>query len=223
VQKIILGKKSHGFIDLCGQLRFQHRWAHIQRIPRTSVLGHMLIVAMLSYLCSLELKSPCKQRLHNNYFAALFHDLPEVLTRDIISPVKKSIERLDKTIIPNIEKDLLEERILPLLPKGLHDEMRYFYFEEEHFENKILGTNDKIISTEMINEKYNLDEYSPIDGEIIFCCDKLAAYVEAVLSIYHGIESRVLKEAKKEMQEEYKNKLIGGINFGQLFEYEYSD
>src|SRR5690606_35241149 len=44
VQKILLGKKSFGFIDLCGQLRFQKRWAHTPRIPETSVLGHMLIV-----------------------------------------------------------------------------------------------------------------------------------------------------------------------------------
>ena len=224
VQKIVLGKKSHGFIDLCGQLRFQQRWAHTQRIPRTSVLGHMLIVAMLSYLCTLELKpKACEQRLYNNYFAALFHDLPEVLTRDIISPVKKSIEKIDKDIITNIEQELLEERILRLLPKGLHDEMRYFYFKEEHFENKIKKPSDENISTEIINKKYNSDKYSPIDGEIIFCCDKLAAYVEAALSIYHGIESRVLKGAKESMQAEFKGKLIGGINFGHLFECEYSE
>ncbi len=39
VQKLSLGKKSFGFIDLCGQLRFQQRWAQTPRIPKTSVLG----------------------------------------------------------------------------------------------------------------------------------------------------------------------------------------
>ena len=53
VQQIVLYKKSQGFIDLCGQLRFQQRWAQTQRVPKTSVLGHMLIVAILSYLLSL--------------------------------------------------------------------------------------------------------------------------------------------------------------------------
>jgi putative hydrolases of HD superfamily len=224
VQKIVLGKKSHGFIDLCGQLRFQHRWAHTQRIPRTSVLGHMLIVAMLSYLFSLELTTKaCNKRLYNNYFAALFHDLPEVLTRDIVSPVKKSIERIGDAIIKDIEKELLEERILPLLPKSLHEEMRYFYFEQKPFENKILYLCAEKITTDIINKKYNFDEYSPIDGEIVFYCDKLAAYVEAALSIHHGIESRVLKDAKKIMKSDHRNRFIGGINFGHLFEYEYSD
>jgi putative hydrolase of HD superfamily len=44
VQKISLEKKSFGFIDLCGQLRFQERWAHSPRLPKTSVLGHMALL-----------------------------------------------------------------------------------------------------------------------------------------------------------------------------------
>jgi putative hydrolase of HD superfamily len=34
------------FADLCGQLRFQKRWSHTPRIPETSVMGHMFIVAV---------------------------------------------------------------------------------------------------------------------------------------------------------------------------------
>jgi putative hydrolase of HD superfamily len=86
VQKLQLGKKTSNFMDLVGQLKFQQRWAQTPRIPETSVMGHTLIVAMLSYLCTCEL-AVCNKRIFNNYFAGLFHDLPEVLTRDIVSPV----------------------------------------------------------------------------------------------------------------------------------------
>ncbi len=222
VQKIFLRKKSHGFIDLCGQLRFQQRWAQTQRIPKTSVLGHLLIVAMLSYLCSLEVTA-CPERLYNNYFAALFHDLPEVLTRDIVSPVKRSIEGLEDTI-KDIEQELLEEDILPLLPDEWHEEMRYFYFKEDPFENKILekGKVKRGVSTEEINSSYNAGIYHPLDGTIIFLCDKLAAYLEAVLSIKHGIESRVLTEAKNGIGNQFRQTIIGGVRFGHLFEYDYS-
>ena len=79
------------FISLCGQLRFQLRWGNINRVTTTSVLGHMLIVAILAYLFSLEIGA-CPKRCVNNFFTGLFHDLPEVLTRDIISPVKGSVE-----------------------------------------------------------------------------------------------------------------------------------
>ncbi|MFX1521718.1 MAG: HD domain-containing protein, partial [Promethearchaeota archaeon] len=51
VQKLVSGKINE-FIDFVGQLRFQQRWAQTPRLPETSVMGHMLVVAMLSYLCS---------------------------------------------------------------------------------------------------------------------------------------------------------------------------
>ena len=133
VQKISLRKKSFGFIDLCAQLRFQQRWAHSQRVPKTSVLGHMLIVAMMSYFCAIEIGA-CRKRIYNDFFSGLFHDLPEVLTRDIVSPVKTSIEGLDE-IIKSYEKMQFEERILPLLPSSIRDEIVYFIQDE--FSNRI--------------------------------------------------------------------------------------
>ncbi len=222
VQQIVLYKKSRGFIDLCGQLRFQQRWAQTQRIPKTSVLGHMLIVANLSYLLSLGI-THCKKRLYNNYFAALFHDLPEVLTRDIVSPVKRSIEGLETTI-KEIELELLDESILPLMPDAWHPEMKYFYFHEDPFENKVFekGEMRKGLTTAQLNRDYDSDVFSPLDGTIVFFCDKLAAYLEAVLSIKHGIESRVLVEAKEKIRRQYGDMSIGRIPLGPLFEYDYS-
>lgn len=222
VQQIVLYKKSQGFIDLCGQLRFQQRWAQTQRIPKTSVLGHMLIVALLSYLLSLEITT-CGERLYNNYFAALFHDLPEVLTRDIVSPVKRSIEGLEDTI-KEIEQELLDESILPLLPAAWHPEMKYFYFHEDPFENKAIedARVRTDLSTEDLNERFDSGIYSPLDGNLIYFCDKLAAYLEAVLSIKHGINSRVLTEARNKIRNKFKRAQIGGIQLDLLFEYDYS-
>jgi putative hydrolase of HD superfamily len=87
VRKIALNKKLAKVIDLSGRLRFQKRWAQTPRIPETSVLVHMLTVAIFSYFYSLKVNA-CPKRLESNFFCALFHDLPEALTRDIISPVK---------------------------------------------------------------------------------------------------------------------------------------
>ena len=93
VKKIALNKKLAKIVDLSGRLRFQKRWAQTPRIPETSVLGHMLTVAFFSYFYSIKQKA-CDARLQNNFFTALFHDLPEALTRDIISPVKYSVVEL---------------------------------------------------------------------------------------------------------------------------------
>lgn len=217
VQKISLGKKSFGFIDLCGQLRFQQRWAQSPRLPKTSVLGHMLIVAMLSYLCSLEINA-CDRRVYNNYFGGLFHDLPEVLTRDIVSPIKSSIQGL-QDLIKEYEGIQVEERILPLLPPTWHNEMRFFV--EDEFENKIIkeGKIIKGLPSEEIAKEYNQDQFSPLDGKIIKACDHLAAFIEASLSIKYGVKSPHLEDGKRRLQEMYQGKIIAGINFGEIFDY----
>jgi len=214
VQKLSLGKKTSNFLDLVGQLRFQQRWAQSPRVPRTSVMGHMLIVAMMSYLCSVELEA-CPKRIYNNYFAALFHDLPEVLTRDIVSPVKRSVAGIEK-IIKAIEHRQLEERIFPLLPVEWHDELKYF--TEDEFTGKIIDDNlVRHVSSEEISSQYNLDRFSPMDGEMIKACDQLAAYIETFLSISHGIKSYHLEEGNRQLFDLYKDQVVAGINFGRLF------
>ena len=218
VQRLTLREKqkTHAFIDFVGQLRFQQRWAQTPRLPETSVMGHMLVVAMLSYLCSIEL-SACAKRIVNNYFTGLFHDLPEVLTRDIISPVKRSVMGL-RAIIEEIEREQFEEKLLPLLPSAWHKDIKYFV--ENEFESKITTENNeiKLVSSQEINESYNKDSYSPVDGKIIKICDDLAAYVETYFSISHGITSETLTSAHKALYNQYKQKKVAGIDFGELFE-----
>ena len=41
---------GNDFIDLIGQLRFQQRWTRTPRVPATTVLGHSLLVAYMTYL-----------------------------------------------------------------------------------------------------------------------------------------------------------------------------
>ena len=214
IQQLALYEKYRNFIDLCGQLRFQYRWSHINMIPRTSVLGHMLIVAILSYLFSLTIGASSK-RCFNNYFTGLFHDLPEVLTRDIISPVKRSIEGLD-SLIKAYEKELMEKEVLNLIPQQWHKEMQMF--TEDEF-STIITRDGKTIKTdtETISQDFNDNAYNPRDGEAIKTIDDLAAYVETYCSVENGVKSRDLTAARESIWEKYKDRIINNINFGDLF------
>lgn len=219
VQRLILGKKLYNFVNLVSQLRFQQRWSRSLRMPETSVMGHMLMVAMLCYFCSMEFEA-CNKRLYNNYFAGLFHDLPEVLTRDIISPVKKSIEGLEH-LLKEIENRLMEDRILPLLPRPWHEEIRHLVMEPEEFQSRIRENGSvRYVTSLEINRDYNEDLYSPVDGEIVKACDEVAAYLEAFLSLSHGITSTNLVDACAALKARYVGREIAGINFGALFEEE---
>ncbi len=218
VQKFVLGKKTRNFMDLVGQLRFQQRWAQSPRVPETSVLGHMLIVAILCYLFSVEIGAG-KKRIYNNFFAGLFHDLPEVLTRDIVSPVKRSVEGLEE-LIKEIEKEQFAERIMPLLPRQWHKEVLYFL--EDEFQSKAIVDGHLLLcSSDQISREYDSDENNPLDGALVRICDQLAAYIEASMSITYGIKAPDLVKGKNQIYQGYAGTEICGIGFKGYFDYHY--
>ncbi len=202
------------FIDLCGQLRFQLRWSNIHRVPKTSVLGHQLFVAILAYLFSLE-AGGCARRCFNNYFTALFHDLPEVLTRDIISPVKRSVEGLDE-LIKDYEREMMEKEVYRLLPPEWHPEMRMFTDNEfesiVHIDGRATPTSSREIGL-----RYNEDRFSPRDGEIVKAVDRLAAFVEAYVATRNGSAAPELHEAMWLMRSQDSQTSVGGISLKEIY------
>ncbi len=213
VERIFLKKKSFNFVDLVGQLRFQKRWIQSPRIPVTSVLGHMFVVASLAFIISLK-KGFCQRRSYNNFFCGLFHDLPEVATRDIVSPIKREVEKLDE-VIKKYEREQIENKILPLLPNFIHTEFKYLLgiiddktFDE--FKNRIFNKIPQGLEEDIPEDK-SIDDYSPLDGSLIKTADRIAAYIEATLSIHHGLKSKHLTEGiesvKNILEEEFKELL----------------
>ena len=216
LQKLALFPTYRSFVDLCGRLRFQVRWGQLYRVPRTSVLGHMLIVAILSYLFSLEIDA-CSKRRANNYFAGLFHDLPEVLTKDIISPVKRAATGVDR-FVKEFERDEMQRRIYrpKLIPEAWQPEMRMF--TEDEFVSKVT-VEGKLQNTtsDTITASYNEDRYNPLDGELVKAADDLAAFMEAYLALQNGISNAQLQSAVREKSLFYRNKTIAGINLDNVY------
>jgi putative hydrolase of HD superfamily len=207
-------RRFRNFIDLCGQLRFQARWAHLHRIPKTSVLGHSLYVAILSYLFSLEIKA-CPRRAVNNFLTGLFHDLPEVLTRDIISPVKRSVEGLSE-LIKGYEKEMLDKEVYGLLPEGWHADFRMF--AEHEFENFVTVDGAALqVSAAELHERYNEDAFNPKDGVLVKRADQLAAFVEAYAGIRNGSISQDLQYAKANIRGQEHNAQYLGLDFGEIY------
>lgn len=213
VQKISSKRKIYGFVDLCGQLRCQHRWALIPRVPRTTVLGHSLFVAAVTYLISLEIGA-CRGRSVNNFCCALFHDLPEIFTRDIVTPVKRSITQIER-FIEEEERLLVRERLLPLLPG--HWQSQMLYFIEDPFEDRIRRDgHTEIVDGAALAGEFNRDESNAIDGRMIRACDELAAFTEAVKSIENGIHPPILVKAVRHFREKHRDDTTGPVPWPEL-------
>jgi putative hydrolase of HD superfamily len=211
------------FAAFSGQLRFQIRWTQTPRIPATSVLAHMFLVACYGYFCSLAVGA-CTSRRLNNFFCGLFHDLPELLTRDIISPVKRSVDTLP-ALIREYEEQELEQRIFTRLRAdgfvSLVERLHYFLglATGSEFHETIRepgGAARRIATFEEMQEQYNEDAFDPKDGSLIKACDLLAAFIEAHNSIRNGITSSALQEAVARLRTEFRNTPLYTLGFGTL-------
>ncbi len=171
--------EAFNFIDLIGQLRFQQRWARTPRIPKTTVLGHSLMVANMMFLRDLD-KGVDDDQIYNDFYTGLFHDLPEVLTKDVISPIKVNVDGL-AAILEDYEKDLVESRIIPLIEPEWHDRFRFMVYEP---------------FTDAVHPVYGRR-----DGFDLKSCDLMAAYMEAHISRCYGVVSNTLIQGERDLRD----------------------
>ncbi|MCR5436518.1 MAG: HD domain-containing protein [Treponema sp.] len=217
LQKFMTRQKEFDFLLKIEQLRFQTRWNQTPRIPHTSVLGHSFYVAILSLLMGRESSvKMCEKRVINTFFSALFHDLPESVTRDIISPVKQATNELPN-IVKKIEDEIVNKELVPLMRDFYVDEVIYFT-NDEFFDRINVDGKVEIVSFDDLNSKYNEEKYNPVDGRLIRICDHLSALMEADISIKHGITSIHLVTGREGLLNYYKkDEIISGINVYSLF------
>ncbi len=191
--KRLIETQSMTFVDLIGQLRFQQRWTRIPRMPQTTVLGHSLMVAIMTYLHDLD-EGVDERQIYNDYYTALFHDLPEVLTKDVITPVKVNVHGL-VDILDEYEHELMNSKIMPLIPESWHEEFRFLTFEP--FADK------------------DDPKFGRVNGKCIKLCDVMGAYLEANVSRRIGIHSMKLKQGEDAMRERLERE-GGPINASEL-------
>ena len=217
LQKLMTHQKEFDFLLKIEQLRFQTRWNQTPRIPATSVLGHFFYVAIMTLLLGRESNPKmCKKRVVNNFFCALFHDLPEAVTRDIISPVKQATNSLPD-IVKKIEDEIVNKELVPLMAPFFVNEIRYYTNDE--FSDRIIKDGKVFqVSWEDLNTKYNSKEFEPIDGRLVRICDHFSALMEADTSIKHGITSSHLTTGRDATLNHYKkDQIISGINVNEFF------
>jgi len=167
-----------------------------------------MYVALLSFFISVE-ENACDISLVNNFYAAIFHDLPESVTRDIISPVKRATESLPQ-IIKEIEHDVCHEQLYPKVPQNLREDLLYLLGDTEGSENDEFCNRIRVdgnvtwLDCNEDTSKYNENKYDFINGRLIKACDEIGAYMEAQKSIEHGISSHHLQEGQAYIKNKYQ-------------------
>lgn len=166
------------FINLVGQLRFQQRWVRTPRIPKTTVLGHSLIVADSMFLHDLDCDVDERQ-IYNDFYTGLFHDIPEVLTKDVISPIKENVSGL-AVLLEDYENDAVTTTIMPLLKEEWADEFSYMALHPfSDMDDPVFGKRN---------------------GTDLKACDLLGAFIEANVSQRYGVSSSTLRKGEADLR-----------------------
>lgn len=166
------------FINLVGQLRFQQRWVRTPRIPKTTVLGHSLIVADSMFLHDLD-SDVDERQIYNDFYTGLFHDIPEVLTKDVISPIKENVSGL-AVLLEDYENDAVMSTIMPLLKDEWVDEFTHMALHPfSDMDDPVFGRRN---------------------GTDLKACDLLGAFMEANISQRYGVSSSALRKGEADLR-----------------------
>lgn len=126
------------------------RWNRLKRAYPISVMAHLFIVSVISFILFRSEKRSDAE-VTEAILRSLYHDVPETITGDIITPTKKATPGLEE-IIGHIEEELVEEHLL--------HHIRGQVFEDDY-------------------RKRLLDPWGDSLGKLVKQADHLSAFLEA--------------------------------------------
>ncbi|MDU0355290.1 5'-deoxynucleotidase [Paraglaciecola aquimarina] len=113
--------KSHFFAHL-SRMKLINRWPLMRNVRTENVQEHSLQVAMVAHSLALIRNKYFSGKLDPNEVAtiAMFHDVSEVITGDLPTPVKYS-NPVIRDEYKKIEK-IAEQKLINMAPKDFHDD-----------------------------------------------------------------------------------------------------
>ena len=91
------------------RLSFSMRWNQYQRTAPISVMSHKVVVVYLSYIiASIGNEHGEENDVKEMMLRAIYHDVPEVITGDIITPTKKAVPGFYE-LLEDVEKTMMDD------------------------------------------------------------------------------------------------------------------
>ena len=128
------------------RLQWNYRWNMHKKIYQISVMSHLYITFFLLYIIwKIEEKS--ESDLLELLKIAIFHDIPEAITWDIVWPTKRAVPWLEE-LIAEVETDMLDEYFLIFLDNfKFKDDFKRYMLKPWEWENWKLAKMADIFSS----------------------------------------------------------------------------
>ncbi len=181
LKELLKNDNYKNYLSHIRRLSHAMRWSWRQRKYPISVMSHLVIVTFISYVLSnLENKKTKSSSNSKKYdvfdvmIKSIYHDIPEAITWDIITPIKNSVLWFRNTL-EKVEEKMMNDY--------------FFVYVDESYKNKI--------------ENYTLDPFSWYCWALVKNADIISALLEARIerdsnnlefnSIYKNIKTVVNK------------------------------
>jgi putative hydrolase of HD superfamily len=91
------------------RLSYSMRWNQYQRITPISVMSHKVVVAYISYVIGMIGNEKGENNdIKEMLMRAVYHDVPEVITGDIITPTKKAVPGFVE-LLEKVEETMMDD------------------------------------------------------------------------------------------------------------------
>ena len=161
------------YLSHINRLSFSMRWNHVHRKFPISVMSHQVIVWFLSYIIWVhENNTGWEYDIEKMMIKAVYHDVPEVITWDIITPTKQAVDGFT-LVLEKVEEQMLDDYLFSYISDDYKD-----YIGE-----------------------YMLQPFSDKLWKVVKYADVLSALLEARLESFHGnvdfneVSDNLLKKA----------------------------
>lgn len=168
--------QTFGFLALALRQRLINRWSLMHCQQKETVLEHSAVVALLALLAG-EIAQSSGQQVDIGLMMghAIVHDVTEVLTGDVVTPVKKASATLAAEF--SALEDSAQEKILKTLPEWLVSRISE-YFQPGGYEQALVKGCDVYAAY----LKCKMEVASGNGVEFIDALEQISASVESIKS-----------------------------------------
>ncbi len=134
-----------GFFAMLSRMKYIYRWALMRNTERESLSEHSLETAIIAHALAVLRNTRFGGSVNPEHVAllAMFHDVPEIITGDMPTPIKYYSPTL-RSIYGEIEHSA-GEKLVSLLPEDLEEQYRDLLIQDESSEeHKLIKAADKI-------------------------------------------------------------------------------
>lgn len=137
---------SSNFFAMHSRMKYINRWALMRNTRQENISEHSGDVAVIAHALAVIGIVRLKKELNAERaaFLGLYHDMPEIITGDMPTPVKYHSEQMKKAYAE--VEDMASEQLIAMLPEDMKSyyESAFFKKDEDEYLWKLVKAADKI-------------------------------------------------------------------------------